>query len=188
MIPGIHPYIQFYDNGSRVKAHPSHPVRPRAASIRNQNHPPTPGRSRLWPRLINRPTNLAGGGKIGIVELGGGWTQADVTKAFQAMGLPPPNITDVSVDGTTTNAPGKSDADGEVALDIQVAAGIYSFCTGKPADISIFWAQDIGQAVAAAAAAGCTVCSISWGTDESNWAQPRWKPWKRPRRPPSLKV
>jgi kumamolisin len=169
MIPGIHPYIQFYDNGSRVKAHPSHP---RAAARGKHPKPKPPTNTWTIPALAEAyqcPTNLAGGGKIGIVELGGGWTQADVTKAFQAMGLPPPNITDVSVDGTTTNAPGKSDADGEVALDIQVAAGIYSFCTGKPANITMFWAQDIGQAVAAAAAAGCTVCSISWGSDESNW-------------------
>jgi hypothetical protein len=74
------------------------------------------------------PTGLAGGGKIGIVELGGGWTQADVTQAFQAMGLPAPTITDVSVDGTQ-NTPGQSDADGEVALDIQVAGGVYSYCS-----------------------------------------------------------
>jgi kumamolisin len=169
LIPGIHPYIQFYDDGSRAKAHLSHPRR----AIHGRHPKPKPATT-TWtiPALAeayNCPTELTGGGKIGIVELGGGWTQADVTQAFQAMGLPAPNVTDVSVDGTTTNVPGQSDADGEVALDIQVAGGVYSYCTGQPADISIFWAQDIGQAVAAAAAAGCTVCSISWGTDESNW-------------------
>jgi kumamolisin len=165
-IPGVHPYIQFYDDGSRAKAHHS-----RAHTATHGRKPKQPASTWTIPALAEAygcPTGLTGGGKIGIVELGGGWTQADVTQAFQAMGLPAPNITDVSVDGTQ-NTPGQSDADGEVALDIQVAGGVYSYCTRQPANISIFWAQDIGQAVAAAAAAGCTVCSISWGTDESNW-------------------
>lgn len=116
----------------------------------------------------NWPTNLSGGGVIAIVELGGGWNQADVDQFCSANGIPSPTITDVSVDGTT-NSPG-SDADGEVALDIQVAAAAYSVATGgQPANIRMYWAQDIASAVRAAAADGCDVCSISWGADESAW-------------------
>ena len=91
------------------------------------------------------PTGAKGGAPIYIVELGGGWNQADVTAQFQALGLPEPKITDLSVDGTT-NSPG-NDADGEVALDIQIAAAGYSLATGQPADIFMVWAQDIAAAV-----------------------------------------
>src|ERR1700722_1658724 len=65
------------------------------------------------------------------------------------MGLPEPQILDVSVDGTQ-NAPG-SEADGEVALDIQVAGGIYSAATGQQAKIRIYWCQDVAQGVLRAA-------------------------------------
>jgi hypothetical protein len=68
------------------------------------------------------PTGAPGGGVIAIIELGGGWTQADVTQFFTNAKLPPPHITDVSVDGTkNSKCDPKNDADGEVALDIQVA-------------------------------------------------------------------
>jgi kumamolisin len=120
--------------------------------------------SRLW--LAH---NLAGGGVIAIVELGGGWTKSDLTKFCDANVIAVPAMTDVSVDGTR-NAPGIDvDADGEVALDIQVAAAAYTVATGKPATIRVYWAKDIGPAVRAAVADGCDVCSISWGADEAEW-------------------
>jgi kumamolisin len=110
---------------------------------------------------------------IAIVELDGGWMQSDIDQFFKGIGQPLPQITDVSVDGTQ-NKPnqGKSpDPDGEVALDIEVAAAAYYVATGKPATIRIYWAQDIATAVHAASADGCDVCSISWGADEAIWAQ-----------------
>jgi subtilase family serine protease len=114
------------------------------------------------------PSGLAGGGTIAIVELAGGWLASDVAAFCRGEGIPEPTITDVSVDGTM-NDPGKSDADGEVALDIQVATAAYSFATGKPANIRMYWAQDIATAVRAATKDGCDVCSISWGSDEADW-------------------
>ena len=121
----------------------------------------------------NWPTNLAGGGVIAIVELGGGWVQSDVDAFFQSINQPSPQITDVSVDQTQNN-PNQSigqqnDPDYEVALDIQVAGAAYYVATGKPAVIRVYWAQDIAPAVTQAVADGCDVCSISWGSDESNW-------------------
>jgi kumamolisin len=86
---------------------------------------------------------------------------------FASIGQPVPSITDVSVDGTA-NTPG-GEADGEVALDIQMAAAAYLVATGKPATIRIYWAQDIASGVRAAYRDGCDVCSISWGADEANW-------------------
>ena len=120
----------------------------------------------------NWPTGLAGGGIIAVVELGGGWVQSDMDSFFQSIGQPSPSITDVSVDGTqnSPNQPGEAgDADYEVALDIQVAGAAYFLATGQPATIRVYWAQDIGQAVQAAANDACDVCTISWGSDEANW-------------------
>lgn len=114
------------------------------------------------------PKGLAGGGVIAIVELGGGWTSADLAQFFGGINQPVPAITDVSVDGTQ-NAPGQTDADVEVALDIEVAGAGYFEATGKPATIRVYWAQDIAAAVRAAAKDGCDVCSISWGADEAAW-------------------
>ena len=112
--------------------------------------------------------NAPGRGVIGIVELGGGWLQSDVTTAFAAMRLPAPVIVDVSVDKGMKNAPG-GDADGEVALDIQVAAGAYTMATGLAAQVRMYWGNDIARCVMQAHADGCDVCSISWGADEASW-------------------
>ena len=89
------------------------------------------------------PVGLTGGGVIAIVELGGGWISADLEQFCTNNNIPVPSVTDVSVDGTR-NRPGvDADSDGEVALDIQVAAAAYSVATGKPAIIRIYWASDI---------------------------------------------
>ena len=124
-------------------------------------------------KAYNWPSNLAGGGVIAIVELGGGWVQSDMDGFFQSIGQPTPKITDVSVDGTK-NSPNQAvgsqdDADYEVALDIEVAGAAYFAATGKAAEIRMYWSQDIATAVQKAAEDGCDVCSISWGADEANW-------------------
>jgi kumamolisin len=119
------------------------------------------------------PTNLAGGGVIAIVELGGGWVQSDISAFFQSIGQPAPQITDVSVDATKNN-PNQSvgaadDPDLEVALDIEVAGATYFAATGQAANIRVYWSQNIDTAVQKAAEDGCAVCSISWGADEALW-------------------
>lgn len=123
-------------------------------------------------KAYNWPSNLAGGGAIAIVELGGGWVQSDIDTFFQSIGQPAPHITDVSVDGTE-NSPnqttGSGDPDYEVALDIEVAAAAYYAATGKAAVVRIYWSQNIDTAVQKAAEDGCDVCSISWGADEATW-------------------
>ncbi len=119
----------------------------------------------------NWPTGLAGGGVIAIVELGGGWVQSDIDAFFQSVGQPSPQITDVSVDGTTEHPQpevgSSNDADIEVALDIEVAGAAYFAATGKPATIRMYWSQDIASAVQKAAQDGCDVCSISLGRGRS---------------------
>jgi kumamolisin len=107
---------------------------------------------------------------IAIVELGGGWVASDMSQFFAGIGQPVPQITDVSVDGTqNTPDPDPNGPDGEVALDIQVAGAAYYVATGQPATIRVYWSQDIPQAVRAATADSCDVCTISWGADESEW-------------------
>jgi kumamolisin len=120
------------------------------------------------------PTSVTGKGQcIGIIELGGGFTPSDTTAAFQAMGLPAPTVVAVSVDGGT-NTPSPDDgADGEVALDIQVAGG-----AAPDARIAVYFAPntDAGfvDAITSAvhdASNKPSVISISWGSAESNWTQ-----------------
>ena len=116
----------------------------------------------------NWPRGAPGGGVIAIVELGGGWTASDLAAFAAANGLPSvPTVTDISVDGTV-NTPG-GDADGEVALDIEVAWASYYAATGLAPLIRIYWCSDIAAGVRAAAADGCATCSISWGADEAQW-------------------
>jgi kumamolisin len=125
-------------------------------------------------KAYNWPANLAGGGVIAIVELGGGWVQSDISAFFQPIGQSAaPQITDVSVDATKNN-PNQSvgaadDPDIEVALDIEVAGAAYFAATGKAATIRVYWSQSIDTAVQKAAEDGCAVCSISWGADEALW-------------------
>jgi len=152
--PKVHPYFKLAHTG------------PAARAARNGGPWNVPDLCHAY----SWPTGLAGGGVIAIVELGGGWVQSDMDQFFHGINQPVPHITDVSVDGTqNTPDPGPNSADGEVALDIEVAAAAYYVATGKPATIRMYWAQDIASAVRAATADGCDVCSISWGADEANW-------------------
>jgi kumamolisin len=123
--------------------------------------------------LYNFPATGNGAGQvIAILEFGGGYNDADNAQAFQAMGLPLATIVAVSVDGAT-NQPGNS-ADGEVALDIQVAGGI-----APGATIAVYFAPNSTRGFADAISQASTdavyhpkVISISWGTAETNWGLP----------------
>jgi kumamolisin len=125
-------------------------------------------------QLYDYPTTVNGAGQtIGILELGGGYNTSDITTYFQGLGLTPPTVVAVSVDGGT-NAPGDpSGADGEVALDIQVAGSI---ATG--AKLAVYFAPNTDQgfidAITTAvhdAANKPSVLSISWGGPEASWVQ-----------------
>ncbi len=125
-------------------------------------------------RLYGFPTASNGAGQcIGLIELGGGYLESDTQAAFAAMGLAAPSVTAVSVDGAA-NAPTPDDgADGEVALDIQVAGG-----NAPGASIAVYFAPntDAGFADAISQAVHDTthhpsVVSISWGGPESSWTQ-----------------
>ncbi len=109
---------------------------------------------------------------IGILELGGGYTQADLDKFSANNGLPNIVVTDVPVGGA--NSPGGAD-DAEVLLDIQVAAAVYYYATGNMPEIKVFWAPNqfssFETIVDKAVEEGCDVLSISYGADETRWEQ-----------------
>lgn len=130
-------------------------------------------------QAYNFPKNLPGGSVIGIAEFGGGYKIADINLFSKTyMNNTPINVTSVSVDGTQ-NSPSTpaADVDYEVTMDIQIAAAAYYYATGKAPTIKVFFAsegisddnfasQNI-RVINAAAAAGCDVLSISWGTSEN---------------------
>ena len=113
----------------------------------------------------------ASGQCIAIVELGGGYTAADNQAAFKAMGLVVPKIVAVDVDGAKNNPADTSGANGEVALDIQVAGG---FAHG--AWLAVYFAPNTSQGFVDAITQAIhdqtntpAAVSISWGSAESVW-------------------
>ena len=139
-----------------------------------QNH--TTGNSSFTPpqlaKLYNFPSGLDGSAQcIGIIELGGGYRTGDIKKYFHEIGLPVPHVTTVRVDGGH-NQPSTSDsADGEVMLDIEVAAAV-----APKAKIAVYFAPNTDKGFLDAVTMAIhdttnkpSVISISWGAPESNW-------------------
>ncbi len=124
--------------------------------------------------LYSFPSGVNGAGQtIGIIELGGGYTTSDITTYFGGLGIKPPTVVAVSVDGGT-NAPGDPNgADGEVALDIQIAGSI-----APGARMAVYFAPNTDQGFIDAITTAVhdtanqpSVISISWGGPESSWVQ-----------------
>lgn len=114
----------------------------------------------------------ASGQCIAIIELGGGYIAADNKAAFEAMGLPVPEIVAVGVDGASNDPEDSSGANGEVALDIQVAGGV-----ARGARIAVYFAPNTSQGFVDAISQAVhddrnkpSVISISWGSPEANWS------------------
>ncbi len=111
------------------------------------------------------------GQTIGIIELGGGFRDSDTAAAFAAMGLPAPTVVAVPVSGGRNDPAGDVNADGEVALDIQVAGGV-----APGAAIAVYFAPNTSQGFVDAISTAVhdqthkpSVISISWGSAESTW-------------------
>ena len=123
-------------------------------------------------KLYDFPAGLDGTGQtIGIIELGGGYRPADLRAYFQKLGITAPRVSSVSVDHARNHAVGTPDsADGEVALDIEVAgavapgASIVVYFTPNQSD------QNFLDALTTAihdTRHSPSVISISWGGAES---------------------
>ena len=118
------------------------------------------------------PPQFDGAGQtIAIIELGGGFAQAELDTYFADLGIAGPKVTAVGVDGAK-NVPGAdaAGADGEVLLDIEVAGAL-----SPGAHIVVYFAPntDAGFVDAVSEATHATVTptaiSISWGQNEDAW-------------------
>jgi kumamolisin len=118
------------------------------------------------------PAGTDGTGQtIGIIELGGGFSSADLDSYFSGLGIGVPSVTAVGVDGAS-NVPDQAPngADGEVLLDIEVAGSVAPGATQL-----VYFAPNTDQgfvdAVTNAVQAEPTpaAVSISWGGPESSW-------------------
>src|SRR6201996_2848269 len=118
-------------------------------------------------QLYKFPRDADGEGQcIGIIELGGGYTVRDLNTYFKSLGITPPKIVSVSVDGAK-NKPTKNPNgdDGEVALDIEVAGSI-----APGAKIAVYFTRNTNQGFLRAIQQAVhddvnkpAVISISWG-------------------------
>ena len=134
--------------------------------------PGPPSRRRNSRRsTTSRPASTARGQCIAIIELGGGFKPADISAYFAGLKLPVPNVKAISVDGGRNHPTNANSADGEVMLDIEVAAAI-----APKATIAVYFAPNTNQGFLDAITTAVhdsvnkpSVISISWGSAESNW-------------------
>jgi kumamolisin len=120
------------------------------------------------------PSGLTGAGQtVAVIELGGGYAEADLSAYFTSLGLPAPNVSAVGVDGGS-NAPGvDKNADGEVMLDIEVIAAVASGAT-----VVVYFSNTTDQGFLDGVSTAVhdttnkpSVVSISWGGPEDSWTQ-----------------
>lgn len=124
--------------------------------------------------LYQFPPNRSGAGEtIGIIELGGGYRTADITAYFKSLGLTPPKVVAVPVDKGKNAPTTSSSADGEVMLDIEIAAAV-----APGANVAVYFAPNTDQGFIDAISTAVhdtvnkpSVISISWGGPESSWTQ-----------------
>lgn len=119
------------------------------------------------------PSGVTGSGEcIALIELGGGYNNQDLAAYFQQLGIAQPTVVSVSVDNGQNSPSGDpNSADGEVALDIEVAGAV-----APGARIAVYFASNtdrgfldaINQAVHDTTNKP-SVISISWGGPESSW-------------------
>jgi kumamolisin len=123
-------------------------------------------------QLYNFPSGLDGTGQgIALIELGGGFRTADIQAYFGQLGLPVPTVKAIRVDHATNHPTTPDSADGEVMLDIEVAAAI-----APKAVIAVYFAPNTDRGFLDAITTALhdpvnkpTVISISWGAPESSW-------------------
>jgi kumamolisin len=123
-------------------------------------------------KAYDYPTSANGQGQcIALIELGGGYESSDIETYFGQLGITPPTVVAVPVDGGTNSPGDPNGADGEVALDIQVAGSI-----APGARIAVYFAPNTNQGFQDAISAAIhdttnkpSVISISWGGPESSW-------------------
>jgi kumamolisin len=123
-------------------------------------------------KLYNFPTGLDGSGQcIGIIALGRGYRTGDIETYFRDLGLPMPHVSTVRVDGGHDQPAHRDSADGEVTLDIEIAAAV-----APKAKIAVYFAPNTDKGFLDAITMAIddttnkpSVISITCGGPEVNW-------------------
>jgi kumamolisin len=133
----------------------------------------------LWPTEIAALYGIPLDGDVssvcvGIVALGGGYLASDLDQALAGMQRQPPTIVEQPVAGNSNNFGANSLADEELALDLQIAAGLL-----PKARIVIYFAGNNTQSLVGAINQAIfdhvnrpQVLSVSWGSAETFWTPP----------------
>ncbi len=160
------------DNRTQAQAHFQVQAEEGAAAPRAAAAAPASFTPVQLAQLYKFPAGLDGTGQcIALIELGGGFKPADIKTYFTGLGLPVPTVLAVSVDGGTNHPTNANSADGEVMLDIEVAAAV-----APKAKIAVYFAPNTNQGFLDAITTAVhdsvnkpSVVSISWGSAEANW-------------------
>jgi len=125
-------------------------------------------------QLYDYPASDGRGQTLALIELGGGFRPQDIAAYFGQIGIAPPKIATVSVDGADNAPTGDPNGpDGEVELDIEVAGSL-----APAATIVVYFAPNTDAGFVDAVSTAIhdatnkpSVVSISWGSAESSWTQ-----------------
>lgn len=162
-----------FDN--RAKAQPHFrvisPIRPpiRAAQAPGESFTPL-----QIAQFYDFPPGDGKGECIALIEMGGGYSDADLQDYFSALGVPMPTVEAVPVDGAQNAPTGDPNGpDGEVTLDVEIAGAL-----APAALIAVYFAPNSEAGFADGVSAALhdstrkpSVISISWGAPESVWSQ-----------------
>jgi kumamolisin len=123
--------------------------------------------------LYNFPNDATGDGQcIGLIELGGGYSESDLQAYFQMLQLPMPVIIPVPVSGVANNPGVNASSDTEVMLDLEVAGSV-----APGAKLAVYFAPNSEKGFIEAVSSAVhdeanrpSIVTISWGEDESYWS------------------
>ena len=187
--------LRVYDDGRRrFRSHSGplsipHDVEPWMQAVLGLDHRPVVRRrlaslaqagagEGLWPREVAGLYGiLADDGLgmqcVGLIALGGGYLPSDLEAAAANMGVPVPVVIAKSVAGATNDFGGGTAADAELALDLQVVAGV-----APGVRVVIYFAANDLRSLAEAIHQAVfddvnrpQVLSISWGSAERFWPE-----------------
>ncbi|HEY1609072.1 MAG TPA: S53 family peptidase [Paraburkholderia sp.] len=124
--------------------------------------------------LYDFPAGDGSGQCIALIELGGGYSESDLTEYFGALGVAVPKVEAVSVDSATNAPTGDANGpDGEVTLDVEIVGAL-----APAALIAVYFTQNNEAGFVDAVSTALHdrtrnpgVVSISWGAPESAWSQ-----------------
>jgi kumamolisin len=118
------------------------------------------------------PTGYTGAGEcVGVVELGGGFREADLHAYFSSLGIATPKVEAVGVNGGRNHPGNPNGPDTEVMLDIEVLGSV-----APGATLAVYFAPNTDQGFIDAVSTAVhdttrrpSAVSISWGSAESTW-------------------